>query len=156
MRVSWGFDAHRFGGEPPVRLAGVEVDAGRGVEATSDGDVVAHAVADALLGAAGLGDLGVHFPSDDPQWHGADSMDLLRRVVDMCKGVTVSFLDVTVVAESIRVGPHRADIQANLAKTLGLDSDAVAIKATTTDGMGAIGQDRGLAATAVVTAEVVG
>lgn len=156
MRVSWGFDAHRFGGIPPVRLAGVGVDPTRGVSATSDGDVVAHAVADALLAAAGQGDLGAHFPSDDPEWEGADSMELLRQVVAMCKGLKVSFLDVTVIAQGVRIAPHRAAMQENLAEVLGVDSSVVSVKATTTDGMGAIGAGDGLAATAVVTAETSG
>ena len=152
MRVSWGFDAHRFGGEPPVVLAGVVVDDARGVEATSDGDLVAHAVADALLAVAGLGDLGVHFPSSDPQWEGADSMELLAEVVDMCGHVAVSFVDVTVIAQDVRVAPHRARMQENLAGVLGIAKEAVAVKATTTDRLGTIGAGDGLAATAVVTA----
>lgn len=152
MRVSWGFDAHRLGGDPPVRLAGVVVDSVRGVVATSDGDLVAHAVADALLGAAGLGDLGELFPSSDPRWEGADSMDLLRSVVSMCSELDVSFIDVTVIAEDVRVAPHRDDIRENLAAVLGIAPGLVSVKATTTDGMGAIGAGDGIAATAVVTA----
>ncbi len=152
MRVSWGFDAHRLGGDPPVRLAGVVVDSARGVLATSDGDLVAHAVADALLGAAGLGDLGEHFPSSDPQWEGADSMDLLRSVVAMCSQLDLSFVDVTVIAEDVRVAPHREAIRENLAAALGVEPGQVSVKATTTDGMGAIGAGDGIAATAVVTA----
>jgi len=151
MRVSWGFDAHRFGGEPPVVLAGVVVDSGRGVEATSDGDLVAHAVADALLAVAGLGDLGEHFPSSDPRWVGADSMGLLEQVVTMCAGVEIEFVDVTVIAQAVRVAPHRQAMRDKLAEVLGVATDRVSVKATTTDGMGAIGADEGLAATAVVT-----
>ena len=152
MRVSWGFDAHRLGGEPPVLLAGVVVDSARGVLATSDGDLVAHAVADALLGAAGLGDLGEHFPSSDSQWEGADSMDLLRSVVAMCSQLDVSFVDITVIAQDVRVAPHRDAIRENLAAVLGVEPGRVSVKATTTDGMGAIGAGDGIAATAVVTA----
>jgi len=151
MRVSWGFDAHRFGGEPPVVLAGVVVDSGRGVEATSDGDLVAHAVADALLAVAGLGDLGEHFPSSDPRWVGADSMGLLEQVVTMCTGVEIEFVDVTVIAQAVRVAPHRQAMRDKLAEVLVVATDRVSVKATTTDGMGAIGADEGLAATAVVT-----
>ncbi len=153
MRVSWGFDVHRLGGEPPVRLAGVVVDPARGVEATSDGDLVAHAVADALLGAAGLGDLGAHFPSSDSEWEGADSMVLLGRVAAMCSGVRVTFLDVTVIAQQVRVAPHRSAIRESLAVVLGIEPGLVSVKATTTDGLGAIGAGEGIAATAVVTAE---
>ena len=153
MRVSWGFDVHRFGGQPPLRLAGVTVDARRGVVATSDGDVVAHAVADALLGVAGLGDLGAHFPSSDPQWADVDSMNLLSRVVAMCSGYRVDFVDVTVIAEDVRVDAHRDAMRGNLAGVVGIDPSLVSVKATTTDGMGAIGAGEGIAATAVVTAQ---
>jgi 2-C-methyl-D-erythritol 2,4-cyclodiphosphate synthase len=156
MRVSWGFDAHRFGGDPPVVLAGIVIDSERGIEATSDGDLVAHAVADALLAVAGLGDLGQHFPSSDPQWEGADSMGLLERVVEMCPGVEIEFVDVTVIAQSVRVAPHRQAMRDRLAEVLGIGQDRVSVKATTTDGMGSIGADEGLAVTAVVTSRSAG
>ena len=152
MRVSWGFDAHQLGGDPPILFAGVVVDSERGVLATSDGDLVAHAVADALLGAAGLGDLGAHFPSSDPRWEDADSMDLLARVVAMCSQIEVRYVDVTVIAQDVRVSPHRQAIGEALARVLGVEADLVSVKATTTDGMGAIGAGEGIAATAVVTA----
>lgn len=156
MRVSWGFDAHRFGGDPPVVLAGIAIDSERGIEATSDGDLVAHAVADALLAVAGLGDLGQHFPSSDPQWEGADSMGLLEQVVEMCPGVEIEFVDVTVIAQSVRVAPHRQAMRDRLAEVLGIGQDRVSVKATTTDGMGSIGADEGLAVTAVVTSRSAG
>ena len=152
MRVSWGFDAHRFGGAPPVVLGGVIVDEERGIEATSDGDLVAHAVADALLAAAGLGDVGAHFPSSDPQWRDANSMDLLARVVEMAVGLQVSFLDVTVIAQDVRIAPHRDAIRSNLAAVLGVAAGSVSVKATTTDHLGAIGASEGLAVVAVLTA----
>lgn len=154
MRVGWGFDAHRFGGPPPVVLGGVRIPSDVGVEATSDGDVAAHAVADALLGAANLGDLGAHFPSADPRWAGADSLDLLRTVVSMATaaGLVPAFCDVTVIAERVRVAPHREEIRAGIAEALRLPPAAVSIKATTTDGLGMIGRGEGLAAVAVVTA----
>lgn len=152
MRTSWGFDAHQFGGRPPVRLGGVIVDANRGIEATSDGDLVAHAVADALLAVAGLGDLGTVFPSDDPQWAGADSMNLLRGVVARCATVSIDFLDVTVIAQDVRIAPHRDAMRDRLAAVLGIDPSRVAVKATTTDHMGAIGAGEGIAAAAVITA----
>jgi 2-C-methyl-D-erythritol 2,4-cyclodiphosphate synthase len=134
-----------------VLLAGVVVDTGRGVEATSDGDVVAHAVADALFGAAALGDLGMHAPSDDPRWQDADSMDILRNTVAMLaeRQLAVSNVDVTVVAQSVRVAPHREAIRDGLADVLGIGRSSVSVKATTTDLMGAIGRDEGIAATAV-------
>lgn len=151
-RVGWGFDAHRLDGRPPLRLGGVVVSDSVGVSATSDGDVLAHAVADALLGACALGDLGAHFPSDDPSSRDADSMALLRQVVTKAgsAGWQTSHVDVTVVAESIRVAPHRDLIARNLADVLALARDAVSVKATTTDGMGFIGRGEGLAAVAVV------
>lgn len=152
-RVGWGFDAHRLDGEPPLKLGGVIVSDKQGVTATSDGDVVAHAVTDALLGACVLGDLGEHFPSDDPVSHGADSLDLLGRVAEMARdsGWRASHVDVTVVAESIRVSGHRQTMSENLARVLGVPSATVSVKATTTDGLGFIGQGDGIAAVAVVT-----
>lgn len=152
-RVGWGFDAHRLDDQPPLKLGGVIVSETHGVTATSDGDLVAHAVTDALLGACVLGDIGEHFPSDDPQSAGADSMDLLRSAVAMADdaGWKVSHIDVTVIAESVRVSPHRDEIRASLADAARLSPDAVSVKATTTDGLGVIGRDEGLAAVAVVT-----
>lgn len=153
-RVGWGFDAHRFGGDPPVVLAGVDVSSTRGVLATSDGDVAAHAVIDALLGAAALGDLGSHFPSSEEKWHGANSMDLLAKAARMAAdaGVRSESVDVTVIAQVERVAPHREAMRSNLASVLGLEIGAVSVKATTTDGMGFIGAGEGIAAVAVVVA----
>jgi 2-C-methyl-D-erythritol 2,4-cyclodiphosphate synthase len=152
-RVGWGFDAHRLNGDPPLKLGGVVVSETDGVSATSDGDVLAHAVTDALLGACALGDLGQHFPSDDPSLVDADSLDLLRQAVDMASGAgwQATHVDITVVAEQIRVAPYRDAIARNLADGLLLPLDAVSVKATTTDGMGFIGRGEGLAAVAVVT-----
>jgi 2-C-methyl-D-erythritol 2,4-cyclodiphosphate synthase len=154
MKTGFGFDTHRFGGDPPLLLAGVEADSGRGLIGTSDADVVAHAVADALLGAAGLGDLGILFPSSDPRWQGADSMDLLRSVVERfhAAGLRVNHLDITVIAERVRVHPIRGEMQVALAAALGIDPASVSVKATTTDGLGFLGRDEGIAAVAVVTA----
>ncbi|MFH1330962.1 MAG: 2-C-methyl-D-erythritol 2,4-cyclodiphosphate synthase [Actinomycetota bacterium] len=151
MRVGWGIDAHRFGGPGPTLLGGVVADDLRGVEATSDGDVLAHAAADALLGAAALGDLGSLFPSDDPRWAGADSMTLLAEVVARvaAAGYRVSSLDATVIAERVRVAPHREAIRCRLAGVLGVGAGAVSVKATSTDGLGFLGRDEGLAAVVV-------
>jgi 2-C-methyl-D-erythritol 2,4-cyclodiphosphate synthase len=151
--TGWGFDAHRFGGEPPVMLAGVVADTRRGLLGTSDADVVAHAVADALLGASALGDLGSLFPSDDPAWAGADSMGLLAAVVSRCLavGFVLSHLDVTVIAETVRVAPLRDEIRLRLASVLGTEVAIVSVKATSTDGMGFTGRDEGVAAVAVAT-----
>jgi 2-C-methyl-D-erythritol 2,4-cyclodiphosphate synthase len=152
MRVGFGTDAHRFGGPGRTLLGGVVVDERRGVEATSDGDVLAHAVADALLGAAALGDLGALFPSGDPRWRGADSMSLLAEAAARARdaGYRVSSLDATVLAEKVRVAPHREAIRRRLAEVLGLEVDRVSVKATSTDGLGFLGRDEGLAAVAVV------
>ncbi len=152
VRIGSGFDAHRIGGAPPLKLAGVVVDSEQGLVATSDGDVVAHAVADALLGAAALGDLGMFFPSGDDKWKGVDSMELLARVVDSLhtEGLVVGNLDVTVIAERVRVSPHRGNMRRRLAAVLGTDTDRISVKATTTDGMGFAGRGEGIAASAVV------
>lgn len=150
-----GYDAHRFGGEGPVVLGGVVIEHSSGVLGTSDADVAVHAVCDALLGSVGAGDLGAHFPGSDPQWEGADSLDLLGRcaqqVVDA--GFSVGFVDVTIIVESIRVAPHRDAMRRNLAAAMGLEADRVSVKATTTDGLGWIGSEAGLAAQAVVTVQ---
>ena len=147
-RIGLGFDAHRFGGPPPLKLAGVVVDGGRGAVATSDGDVAAHAAADAILGAAALGDLGAFFPSEDGRWEGADSMELLAGVVGLVasEGMSVANMDLTVIAETVRVAPYREEMRASLAAVLGVDIDRVSVKATTTDGMGFTGRGEGVAA----------
>ena len=153
LRVGWGFDAHRLDGDPPLLLGGVVVSEALGVSATSDGDVLAHAVTDAVLGAAALFDIGDHFPSDDPAYHGADSMMLLRQAVALADsgGWVVGNADVTVVIEKVRVSPLREQIREGLADALGVGLDAVSVKATTTDGLGFIGRGEGLAVVAVVT-----
>lgn len=153
VRVGWGFDAHRFGGPGPILLAGILVDTTRGVEATSDGDLVAHAVADALLGSMALGDIGEHFPSSDPAMVGIDSMEILARVGRMIedRAHLVHNVDVTVISQSVRIEPHRDAMRERLASTLRIDRSVVSVKATTTDSMGSIGADEGLAVAAVVT-----
>lgn len=127
-----------------------------GVRATSDGDVAAHAVVDALLGAACLGDLGTHFPSEDPRWIDADSLEMVSDSVAKAAkvGVHPEHVDVTVIAQNVRVAPHRDAIRRGLAGALGLDIEAVSVKATTTDGMGFIGNGEGIGAVAVMTARV--
>jgi 2-C-methyl-D-erythritol 2,4-cyclodiphosphate synthase len=153
VKVGWGFDAHRFGGPGPIRLAGVVVDTTRGVVATSDGDVVAHAVSDALLGSFALGDLGELYPSSDPQMEGMDSMQILsavaRRIED--RAHLINNVDVTVISQSVMVGPHRDEMRDRLAAALRIDRSSVSVKGTTTDSMGSIGADEGLAAAAVAT-----
>ena len=151
IRVGWGFDAHRFGPDGPVVLCGVEVDHDRGVEATSDGDLAAHALIDALFGASALGDLGTHFGIDDPEMEDADSMAMLGRAAAIVEdqGFRIGSVDLTIISESVRVAQHREAMRNGLARTLGVDSREVSIKATSTDGMGWIGNDEGIAVAAV-------
>ncbi len=152
-RTGWGYDAHRFGGVGPLVLCGVEVSSDRGLIGTSDADVGLHAVIDAILGASALGDLGELFPSADPQWAEADSAELLaiaRALVEEA-GFRVVAVDVTIIAETVRVAPHRRQMRDVLAASLQLQLSAVSVKATTTDGMGPLGRDEGIAAAAVAT-----
>ncbi|HEX9854466.1 MAG TPA: 2-C-methyl-D-erythritol 2,4-cyclodiphosphate synthase [Acidimicrobiia bacterium] len=153
IRTGWGYDAHRFGGDGPLVLCGVIVASERGLAGTSDGDAAAHALTDAILGASGLGDIGDHFASSDPRWHGADSMDLLGRVAGMAKeaGYTVTSVDVTIVAEAVRIAPHREAMRRRVASVLDLEISHVSVKATTTDGLGFTGRDEGIAAMAVAS-----
>ncbi len=153
FRVGWGFDSHRLDGDPPLVLGGVVISDTVGVSATSDGDLVAHALTDAVLGAACLGDIGEHFPSDDPGLTDADSMFLLRQAATMAMaaGWRVTHADVTVVAENVRISPHREQMRAGLADALGTPAESVSVKATTTDGLGFPGRGEDIAAVAVVT-----
>jgi 2-C-methyl-D-erythritol 2,4-cyclodiphosphate synthase len=152
-RTGIGYDAHRLGGEGPVVLGGVVIDHAVGVVATSDGDVAVHAVCDALLGAVAAGDLGTFFPSSDAQWEGVDSLSLLRSCTATVTeaGYSISSIDVTIIVQSVRVAPHRDLMRRRLAGAMGIKVDRVSVKATTTDGLGWIGTDGGLAAQAVVT-----
>ncbi len=152
-RVGWGFDAHALNEEPPLILGGVHVSESKGVEATSDGDVLAHALTDAVLGACVLGDIGEHFPSDDPSTEDANSMFFLRQAATMAmaSGFSIAHTDVTVLAEEIRVAPHRQEMRANLAEAMAVPIEVVSVKATTTDGLGFVGKGEGVAAVAVVT-----
>ncbi len=151
-RIGHGYDAHRFGPGDHLILGGVRIAHARGLVAHSDGDVLIHAVCDALLGAAALGDIGRHFPDSDPAWKGADSRELLRRVVALLadRGWRVVNLDSTVVAQAPRLGPHIEAMCANLAADLGVAREAVNVKATTTERMGFTGREEGIAAHAVV------
>ena len=145
MRVGIGYDSHRFGGDGPLLLGGVEVEHSAGLEGHSDADVLTHAIIDALLGAAGLGDLGTHFPPGEEEWRDADSLDLLRTVVGMLPG-PVGNVDATVICEAPRLGPHRPEMERNLSETLGAP---VSVKATTNEGMGFLGRGEGIASIAV-------
>jgi 2-C-methyl-D-erythritol 2,4-cyclodiphosphate synthase len=152
MRIGHGFDVHAFGPGDHVMIGGVRIPHSRGVIAHSDGDVALHALCDALLGAAGLGDIGGMFPDTDPRWAGADSRELLRQVAARLAGreLRVSNADVTVVAQAPRLAPHVGAMRARIAADLGVELDRVNIKATTTEKLGYIGREEGLAAHAVV------
>lgn len=148
-----GIDVHRFGGPGPIHIGGVEVPHPFGLVGHSDADVLCHAVADAILGAAGLGDLGEHFPSDDERWRGASSTELLAQVVAMLgpRQLVLEGVDGTVIAEEPRLGPHRRDMVAALALVLGLPEGAVSVKVKSSDGLGLTGRGEGVAALAVAT-----
>ena len=152
MRVGMGFDVHRFGPGDHVMLGGVRVPHSHGVIAHSDGDVLLHALCDALLGAAGLGDIGQHFPDTDAAWAGADSRQLLADVLAKVRGAGWAPLncDLTLIAQRPKLAPHRAAIRASIAELMGLDPGAVNLKATTTEGLGYTGRGEGLAAQVVV------
>lgn len=155
MRVGLGLDAHRFAPERPLVLGGVRIRERDGLAGHSDADVLVHALMDALLGAAGLEDIGHFFPDSDPALKDADSVVLLRRVVALLaeRGLAVGNVDVVVVCEEPRIAPHRTAIKAVLAPALGVDADRVGIRGTTTEGMGFTGRGEGIAAQAVALLE---
>ena len=152
MRIGHGVDAHRLVPGRPLMLGGVAVPHHSGLEGHSDGDAVCHALGDALLGAAGLGDLGRHFPSSDERWRGIAGADLLRRCADLAReaGFEVTSAHAVVIAEAPRLAPHIAAMAAVIAGALEVDPACVAVSATTTDGMGFTGRGEGIAASAVV------
>ena len=151
LRVGTGFDAHALVEGVPLVLGGVEIEHPRGLAGHSDGDVLAHALADAILGAAGLGDIGALFPSDDERWRGADSLDLLARAYEDVRaaGWALVNADCVLVGEEPRIAPHREGMRDRLAGALGVDRERVNVRATSTDGLGFPGRGEGLAATAV-------
>jgi len=148
-----GWDSHQLVEGRPLILGGVTIPYERGLAGHSDADVLAHAIIDALLGAAGLGDIGEHFPDTDERWAGADSLALLRTVVEcvVAAGFEVAHVDSTVAMERPKVGPHKAAIRASLADALGVEAERVNVKATTGEGMGFVGRGEGVAAMAVAT-----
>ena len=152
MRIGHGFDVHAFGPGNRIMIGGVSIEHSHGVVAHSDGDVALHALCDALLGAAGLGDIGGMFPDTDPRWSGADSRELLRQVVARLaqEGLGVANADLTVVAQAPRLAPHLAEMRARIAADLGVLPGRVNVKATTTERLGFTGRGEGLAAHAVV------
>ena len=155
MRVGIGYDYHRLVEGRKLVLGGVEIPFGKGLAGHSDGDVLTHAICDALLGAAGLGDIGQRFPDNDPQWKGADSIQFLARVVDLLgeKGLRVAQVDCIVLAQEPKLAPHFAPMRERLAKTLGIEQAQVNVKAKTTEGLEAIGQGEAMAAQAVALLE---
>lgn len=152
IRIGQGIDVHAFTAGDYLMLGGVRVPHNRGVEAHSDGDVVLHALCDAMLGALAMGDIGRHFPPSDPQWKGADSRSFLRHCNGLIgeKGWKVGNADITVICERPKVGPHADAMRALIAADLGIDADAVSVKATTSEKLGFTGRGEGIAAQAVV------
>lgn len=151
MRVGIGSDVHRFVGDRPLVLGGVRIQDAPGLAGHSDADVLCHAVADAVLGAAGLGDIGEHFPDSDPAWKDASSLDLLGKVAEMiaAQGMRTLNVDATVLLEAPRIAEHREAMRVNLAGALAIDVGVVSVKASTTEGLGVIGSGEGAACMAV-------
>lgn len=155
MRVGVGYDAHRFVEGRPLILGGVEIPHPKGLAGHSDADVLLHAIADALLGAAALGDLGVHFPDTDPAWEGSDSQALLRRVVQSVEqaGFVPHNVDATVVLERPKLRPYIETMRENVAGCLDVGIDHVSVKATTNEGLGVVGNEEGAVAHAVCSVQ---
>jgi 2-C-methyl-D-erythritol 2,4-cyclodiphosphate synthase len=155
IRVGIGYDSHRFEEGRRLVLGGVEVPAARGLAGHSDADALTHAIIDALLGAAGLGDIGQHFPDTDARWRDSDSLDLLSQVCVFLEehGWQVRHIDATVICERPKLSGHRDDMRRALASTAGIHAREVNVKFTTNEGMGAIGRGEGIAAMAVVSLE---
>jgi len=152
MRIGHGYDVHAFEPGDHVTIGGVRIPHTQGVKAHSDGDVVLHALCDALLGALGLGDIGQHFPDSDPRWKGADSREFLRHCARLVHDHRYRIVnaDITVLAEAPRLGERRAQMRSNIAADLGTTPDRINVKATTCEGLGAVGRREGLACHAVV------
>jgi 2-C-methyl-D-erythritol 2,4-cyclodiphosphate synthase len=156
LRIGQGYDVHVFEAGDHVTLGGVHIPHSQGIRAHSDGDVLLHALCDALLGAAALGDIGMHFPDTDPRWRGADSRVFLRHIRELLaqRSFTVVNVDATVLAEAPKLGKHREAMRANIATDLDIDLARVNIKATTSEGAGFIGRREGLACHAIALIEL--
>ena len=154
-RTGIGYDAHRFAPGRRLVLGGVQIAHDQGLDGHSDADVLLHAIADAMLGAAALGDIGTHFPPGEPEWRDADSVDLLRRTAMLLRehGWRVVNIDATVIAEAPKVKPHAEAMRRAIAASGGFAEDAVSVKATTNEGMGFVGREEGIAA--IATAMIV-
>ncbi len=157
-RVGLGFDLHPTTADRPLVLGGVTVPAERGLDGHSDADVLSHAVAEAMLGALALGDLGRHFPDSDPRYRGISSLRLLGevRALVVARGARLVNVDATVIAERPRLGPWLPEMAKRLAETLGVDPERVSVKAKSPEGLGLLGREEGIAAIAVVSVEVPG
>ena len=155
QRIGIGYDTHRTSAVRTLVLGGVELPGVPGLQGFSDSDVLAHAVIDAVLGAAALGDIGRHFPDTDPRYEGADSIELLREAVSRvgAEGWSVLNVDATVICEEPRIGPHAADMAARLGDALGVEAGRVNVKGTTNEGMGFLGRGEGIAAIAIAMIE---
>ena len=155
IRVGQGYDVHRFNEGDHIILGGVKIDYEQGLEAHSDGDVVLHALCDALLGAAALGDIGKHFPDTDPEFKGADSRVLLRHVYRIVqdKGYQLVNADITIIAQAPKMAPHISAMCSNIAEDLNVDVDCINVKATTTEKLGFEGRKEGIAVQAIVLIE---
>ena len=155
IRVGIGYDSHRFEEGRPLVLGGIRIPHPRGLAGHSDADAVAHALIDAMLGAAAAGDIGQHFPDTDPKWKGADSMELLRSAHQLVRerGYALAQADLVIITEQPKLGPHLAAMAAKLAERLGAPPGSVSLKAKTNEGMGFIGRGEGIAVIAVATLE---
>jgi len=155
MRIGQGFDAHAFVAGRKLVIGGVEIPHHKGLEGHSDADVLLHAVCDALLGAAALGDIGQHYPDTDPSYRGADSREILRATAKKIAeaGYRVVNVDATIIAQAPRMAPHVARMTGNIAADLGVKPAAISVKAKTTEGLGFVGRDEGIAVQAVVLIE---
>jgi len=152
IRIGHGFDVHKFGGQGPITMGGIKIPYMQGLIAHSDGDVALHALCDAILGALALGDIGTHFPDNDPKYAGIDSRELLKEVAQLAtdKGYKIGNLDLTIAAETPKMAPHISAMRAEIAELLGTVVENVNVKATTTEKLGYVGRSEGIATHAVV------
>ena len=155
IRIGHGYDVHRLVEGRKLMLGGVTIPFARGLDGHSDADVLLHALCDALLGSLSLGDLGIHFPDTDPRYKDSDSLELLKRVLNMVKekGFSIGNIDATVIAEQPKISGYIDQMKDTIAQTTGIDREQISIKATTTEGLGFVGRGEGIAAHAVVLVE---
>ena len=156
IRTGIGYDIHRFAEERKLILGGVEIPHSHGLEGHSDADVLSHAIADALLGATGAGDIGQHFPNTDESLRGISSLEILKRVIKMLaeRRTRVANIDATIIADAPKIAPHVSAMRQEIADAMGVSESNVSVKATTNESLGAIGRGEGIAAMAIATVEV--